>query len=352
MSAAVSTKLTKLFNITSPIVSAPMAYATTPALVAEVIKAGGLGFLAAGNEPAPKLAQALDEARAAVGKDKQHLVGIGFVGCILDMFNTAADPRLKTVLDKTPSAVWLAYGKDLGKYVAQVREHNAARNTNILVFLTVNTVEEALRAANELKVDVIVAQGAEAGGRGSVYSPPTGEFLQATLAAIPDGPPILAAGGVTTGAQIAALLTKGAAGVVVGTRLLFTHECMFSADMKQVLVEAGSDATARSPAYDVAFPPGIWPQGIEARCITNAIVADYKAGLGPPDREANLASGKKEYLLVYAGTGVGDVNDIRSAAEVVQELNSETISSLKLWAPSYSLETTRMFVWRSLQASL
>ncbi|OSX67985.1 hypothetical protein POSPLADRAFT_1176997 [Postia placenta MAD-698-R-SB12] len=333
MSAAVSTKLTKLFNITSPIVSAPMAYATTPALVAEVIKAGGLGFLAAGNEPAPKLAQALDEARAAVGKDKQHLVGFGFVGCILDMFNTAADPRLKTVLDKTPSAVWLAYGKDLGKYVAQVREHNAAHNTNILVFLTVNTVEEALRAANELKVDVIVAQGAEAGGRGSVYSPPTGEFLQATLAAVPDGPPILAAGGVTTGAQIAALLTKGAAGVVIGTRLLFTHECMFSADMKQVLVEAGSDATARSPAYDVAFPPGIWPQGIEARCITNAIVADYKAGLDPLDRKTNLASGKKEYLLVYAGTGVGDVKDIRSAAEVVQELNSETISSLKTLGP-------------------
>lgn len=138
--------------------------------------------------------------------------------------------------------------------------------------------------------------------------------MQATLAAVPDGPPILAAGGVTTGAQIAALLTKGAAGVVIGTRLLFTHECMFSADMKQVLVEAGSDATARSPAYDVAFPPGIWPQGIEARCITNAIVADYKAGLDPLDRKTNLASGKKEYLLVYAGTGVGDVKDIRSAA--------------------------------------
>lgn len=155
-----------------------MAYATTPSLVAEVIKAGGLGFLAAGqsqiqrslgvrsnsnmttgNEPAPKLAQALDEARAAVGKDKQHLVGYGFVGCILDMFNTAADPRFSTVLDKVPSAVWLAYGKDLGKYVAQVREHNAAHGTNILVFLTVNNVEEALRAANELKADVIVAQG-------------------------------------------------------------------------------------------------------------------------------------------------------------------------------------------------
>lgn len=136
-----------------------------------------------------------------------------------------------------------------------------------------------------------------------------------------------------TGAQIATLLTKGAAGVVVGTRLLFTHECMFSADMKQVLVEAGSDATARSPAYDVAFPPGIWPQGIEARCITNAVVADYEAELGPPDRKANLASGKKEYLLVYAGTGVGDVKDIRSAAEVVQELNSETISSLKTLGP-------------------
>lgn len=112
-----------------------------------------------GNDPSNKLAQAIDEARAASDQDKRHLVGMGFVGWVLDEFNTASDPRLTTVLDKAPVAIWLAFGSDLGKYVAQVRAHDATRDHKTLVFVNVNTVDEALRAANEWKVDVLVVQG-------------------------------------------------------------------------------------------------------------------------------------------------------------------------------------------------
>ncbi|KZT04211.1 NPD-domain-containing protein [Laetiporus sulphureus 93-53] len=310
-----------------------MAYATTPALVSAVIEGGGLGFLGAGNEPAYKIADALEEARAAVSKDKQHLVGVGFVGWVLDMFNSEADPRLATVLDKAPAAVWFAYGQDLGKYVKQVREHDATRDHKTIVFVTVNTVEEAERATVEWKADVLVAQGAEAGGRGSIYSPPTEEFLRLVLEVIPSGPPVLVAGGINTGVQIAALLERGAAGVVLGTRFLFTNECMFPDEMKKTLIEAGADSTSRSPAYDLAFPPNVWPKGIEARCITNGIMADFEEGLRTEDRKANMASGKEEYLLVYAGTGVQDLNKIESTADVMQSLHSETNAALKNRAP-------------------
>lgn len=115
--------------------------------------------IALGREPAEKVAETLAEARAAVGESKAHLVGVGFVGWVLDKFNTAADPRLQAVLDQQPGAIWLAYGQNLGKYIVQVREHNAAHGRNILVFLTVNTVDEAIRAVNEWRADVIVAQG-------------------------------------------------------------------------------------------------------------------------------------------------------------------------------------------------
>lgn len=112
-----------------------------------------------GNEPANKLAETIDEARAASDQDKQHLVGMGFVGWVLDMFNSTSDPRLTTVLDKSPAVIWLAFGKDLGKYVAQVRAHNATRDHKAILFVNVNTVDEAICAANEWKVDVLVVQG-------------------------------------------------------------------------------------------------------------------------------------------------------------------------------------------------
>lgn len=114
---------------------------------------------ATGNDPSSKLAEAIDEARAASDQDKQHLVGIGFVGWVLDMFNSTFDPRLTTVLDKAPAAIWLAFGQDLGKYVAQVRAYDVTRDHKTILFVNVNTVDEALRAANEWKVDVLVVQG-------------------------------------------------------------------------------------------------------------------------------------------------------------------------------------------------
>ncbi|KZT04212.1 2-nitropropane dioxygenase [Laetiporus sulphureus 93-53] len=341
MTTPISTQLTKLFNITSPIVSAPMAFATTPALVASVIDGGGLGFLAAGLEPTHKIAEALDQARAALSKDKQHLVGVGFLGWVLDKFNTEADPRLITVLDKEPAAVWFAFGHNLGKYVAQVRAHDADHDHKTLVFITVNTVEEAVRAANRWKADVIVAQGEEAGGHASISSPPTEELLRLVLEAIPSGPPILAAGGISTGTQIASLLAKGAAGVVLGTRFLFTNECMFTDEMKKVLVEAGPGSTTRNPAFDLAFdllhPSNAWPRGIEARCVSNGVVADYENGLSQADKKAHLLSGKEEYLLVWAGTGVKDLNKIESTADVMKSLHNETVVALKASAPELLL---------------
>lgn len=158
------------------------------------------------------------------------------------------------------------------------------------------------------------ALGAEAGGRGSIYSPPTEQFLKEVLTALPAGPPIAAAGGITTGRQIAALLAAGAAGVVLGTRLLFTKECMYTDEMKDVLIRAGPGETARSTAYDLAFPPGVWPDGIQARCVNNGIVAEFERGVPPEELNANIKKGDREHLVIYAGVGVADINKIQNTA--------------------------------------
>lgn len=75
------------------------------------------------------------------------------------MTEASNDPRIPAVLDEMPSAIWFAFGVDLGKYVAKVREYDSKRTHKTKIFVIVSSLADALRAANEWKVDVLVVQG-------------------------------------------------------------------------------------------------------------------------------------------------------------------------------------------------
>lgn len=143
-------------------------------------------------------------------------------------------------------------------------------------------------------------------------------LLKAVIAAVPDGPAIVAAGGLITGAQIASMLTAGADGVVLGTRFLYTPECSYTDDMKSVLVEAGHNATERSVAFDEVNRTAFWPPGLDGRAISNEIMDDFREGLSLDDRlksyDEGKARGEKERMVIWAGSGVGLVNEIKSAS--------------------------------------
>ncbi len=136
---------------------------------------------------------------------------------------------------------------------------------------------------------------------------------------MPNGPPVIAAGGIATGAQVAGLLTMGADGVVLGTRFLFTPECCYTDAMKKVLVESGFETTERSNAYDQAFETDFWPSKIDGRAInTNDLMKDYKAGLPLEERIKRFkdatAAGQDSHLIMWAGVGVAHTNKISPAA--------------------------------------
>lgn len=144
-------------------------------------------------------------------------------------------------------------------------------------------------------------------------------FIPAVKAALPNGPPVIAAGGVATGAQVAGLLAMGADGVVLGTRFLFTPESCYTDEMKQVLVNSTWESTERSNAYDQAFETDFWPTKIDGRAIcTNEIMADFKAGLPLDERikrfKEATAAGKDTHLIMWAGVGVAQTNKIMPAA--------------------------------------
>jgi nitronate monooxygenase len=175
--------------------------------------------------------------------------------------------------------------------------------------------------------------GIEAGGHGGAKAPPLSSLLQAVLTAIPDGPVVIAAGGVSTGAQIAALLTQGAAGVVLGTRFLFTPECQYSSAMKEVLVSSDFNATERSLVFDEVNQTMGWPEGINGRAIANDIVRDYLEGAVLEERvkrhDESKAKGEKNRLVIWAGIGAGMTNELKSTTDVFNELHEETVKSLR-----------------------
>jgi len=257
-------------------------------------------------------------------------VGVGFIGWILDMVSD--EPRLEEVLDEKPVALWLAFGVDLGKYVARIRAHDEKRAHKTIIFVIVNSVEMALKAANEWKVDVIVVQGTEAGGHGGSESPPLLSLLPAVLDAIPKGPLVVAAGGVSNGRQIAALLTAGADGVVLGTRFLFTPECKYDSDQKEALLKAGLNDTVRTLAYDDVGRTNYWPPKHNGRAICNKVMDDFNEGLDLETRlkrfDESAAAGDTSRLIVWAGVGVGLTNKISPASDVVRDLQQETIAAL------------------------
>lgn len=92
--------------------------------------------------------------------------------------------------------------------------------------------------------------GIESGGHGSATAPPILSLVPEILRAFPHGPPILAAGGIANGAHVAALLTLGASGVVMGTRFLLTPESLYSPAQKAALLAAHCTTTVPSTAFD------------------------------------------------------------------------------------------------------
>jgi len=165
-----------------------------------------------------------------------------------------------------------------------------------------------------------IIPGGEAGGHGRTTTPPLLTLLQAVLVAIPkeSRPVILAAGAISSGAQMAALLTLGADGVIVGSRFLASPESEYTDTQKQTLLDADFNATSRHRAFDEVARIDYWPFGIEGRAVANHILTDAQEGDDLETRlkkhDEGLAKGEKERLVSWAGVGIGHLKEIKPAA--------------------------------------
>jgi len=259
-------------------------------------------------------------------------IGVGFlVWKLNESPDSVGRKALAYVLDRGVKAIWLSFGDGIGAWVKYIREHPSPHKP--LIVILVSTLEDATRAVQEWKPDILVAQGNESGGHGLGSAPALMTLLPLIVDKFPDVV-VLAAGGLATGAHLASVLALGAEGAVYGTKFLVSDESLYSAEQKKAVRDAkGPRATIRTTAFDEVRGSMGWPTGIDGRGLANHIVSDQLEGrLSLEERKRRFQEGSKQKdatrMVVWAGTGVDMVNEAKPAKTILTELHQQALQNL------------------------
>lgn len=312
------TRLCDLLGIEHPAISAPMTGTATADLAAAVSNAGGFGLIGgSGGDP--------DWLRAQIRATRERTdkpFGVGFISLYPGL-----DDLVRVAIEEQVVAMAHSFA-DPAPYV------RAAHAAGITIIAQVQTVAQAIVAAHG-GVDAITAQGTEAGGHTGTRSA-TMPLVPAVIDAV-GGVPVIAAGGIADGRGLAAALMLGAEGVWMGTRFLASREWAGDAWAQARVIEAGTDDTILTRAYDLAmgrpFPPE-YP----ARAIRNDFIDAWH------DREAETAARSAELRAavqraeragdagiaeVIGGSAAGLIHAVEPAGDIVRRIVAEAEAILR-----------------------
>jgi nitronate monooxygenase len=317
----VRTAVCELLGIEQPIVQAPIGSAASPGLAAAVSNAGALGTVA--------LTWVTDVARV-IG-ETAALTDRSFGGNLVLAWDQ--QHRLENALDAGLRIVSFTWG-DPTAYVDRV--HDAGG----VVLHTVGSAEEARRAVDR-GVDVIVAQGWEAGGHvwGAVATLPLVPAVVDAVAPVP----VIAAGGIGDARGVAAVLALGAQAAWLGTRFLLATEAPVHEEYRRRLIASvETDAQWYADLFEVGWP------GAPHRALRNSTAEAWEAAGRPvpgsrPGEHEHVAqretgepiiryssalplegtTGDIGALSLWAGQSVAFAKRLQPAAEIVAELTAD-----------------------------
>jgi NAD(P)H-dependent flavin oxidoreductase YrpB (nitropropane dioxygenase family) len=329
------TALCDLLGIEQPILNAGISAGAGPELAAAVSNAGGLGVIGvSGARP--------DWVRERIARTRELTERPFGVNVIIDDqgdSDAAAgiEERCRTVVDESVALLILFVG-DPAPFV------EPAHAAGVKVAIQVGSPAEARRAA-DAGVDLVIAQGVEAGGHVVAR---TGLFVNLPLIVDEVAPlPVVASGGMADGRGVAAALALGAVGVSLGTRFLASEEAFVREEYKRHVAEAGTDATFFS---EDLF--GLWWPNVAHRTLKGQVFEEWDAAGRPAPGERphegepigvydspvrgmievpRYASfmmtpwfeGDVELGPLWAGESAALVDEILPAAEIVRRLAAE-----------------------------
>jgi len=327
------TPLCHQLGIEYPIVQAPIGGAAVPELAAAVSEAGGLGMLAlTGAEPG-QVVQRLEATRSLTARP----FGVNLI------LQSEQRTQLETCLEagvKIVSYFW----RLLEPGNPYIDEAHAA---GALVMLTVGSAVEARRAV-DAGVDIIVAQGIEAGGHvwGTVSTLPLVPAVVDAVSPIP----VIAAGGIGDGRGLAAVLALGAQAGWLGTRFLLADESPVHPTHATLALEAAETDTAYSKLYDVGWPDS--PHRTLINSTYRAWIEAYSPATGQRPGEGEtvghlrdgrpipryfmglptttrIADGDVEVMALHTGQSVGLIHERLPAGQIVANLVAEAEAALR-----------------------
>jgi nitronate monooxygenase len=320
-------------GLTNPVLAAPMAGGpSTPAYVTAAARAGSLGFLAAGYKTPQLLAEQIRAVR-----DTTQIFGV-------NLFAPNPIPVDREVFHRYAATIQpdaARYGIDLSRSApVEDDDHwhakidllvsdpvpvvsftfgipgpatiSALRKAGTITIQTVTSIDEAVLAATA-GIDALAVQAGAAGGHYGTFTPqcrPEALPLYVSVATIRDATklPVIAAGGLSTPTEVAAVMRSGADAVMVGTVLLRSDESGASAVHKAAIADPTRGGTVVTRAFT----------GRPARALRNTFIAEHdaEAPLGYPAvhhltsdlRKAAAAHGDPELVNLWAGTGYRNAN--------------------------------------------
>jgi len=309
------TRLCDLLGIDIPLFNAPMTPQAGGALARAVAQAGAFGMLGFDeDETDAEIAAQLDLLALA----PRPRFGIGLAAWVLER----SPHLLATAIAAKPDVISISFG-DPAPYAKRVRD------AGILLASQVQSRARAQQAI-DAGVDILVAQGTEAGGHtGAVGTLP---LLQIVLDMTDR--PVLAAGGIATGRGFAAVIAAGAAGAWVGTPFLLATESRSTAQARERILAADETQTVLTSLFD-RLQSKPWPVEFRGRALRNAFETEWHGREDELDEAARArfqtakAARDLDVAHVYAGESVGLLRAERPAGEIVRTLANDAGACLR-----------------------
>lgn len=347
----ISTPITKLLGIKHPIILAGMGNVAGPELAAAVTNAGGLGVMGGVGYTPKMLRQIISEMKEALN-DRNAPFGIDL------LLPKVGEGARKTNFDYTEGKldelldIMIEAGCKLFVSAVGIPPKWAVDKLHAASIPVMNMIgaPKHVPKALEMGVDIICAQGGEAGGHTgniatSVLVPKVVDICRSCKSPL-TGDPILvvAAGGISDGRGLAMALSLGASAVWVGTRFVNAEESSASKRHKEHVIKANYDDAQVTIIYS----------GRPLRVFATDYVRDWNdnraqeikeltaRGKIPAPREVSIMEKKGEKVPFDArfpmlmGQAAGSITDVKPAAEIVKDMVVEAVSSSRAVASMIS----------------
>lgn len=303
-------KLNELLNTKYPFIQGGMANIATGEFAAAVSNAGGLGLIGAGGMD-------VDMLRANIRKCKE-LTNKPF-GVNLMLMHPQADEMAKVIVEEGVKIVTTGAGNP-AKHIAMWKENG------MIIMPVVSTVALA-KKMESLGVDAVIAEGTESGGH-------VGETT--TMALVPQvvdavSIPVVAAGGIASGRQLAAAFALGACGAQLGTCLLVAEECPIHEAYKEAVIKATDISTIVTGRI----------AGTPVRIIKNTMAREYvkqeKLGADKMELEKFTLGSLRRAVFegdvkngsLMAGQVAGQLKEIKPLKTILDEMYTEYKETVK-----------------------